>query len=206
MYYDEYLEHFGILGMKWGRRKAKRQVYKNKLNKISENKNHITTGNERSAISYAKGSVGKKAARSIATSVVHTIMSDFMTGRINYGSMNKAQIASKLVSVAGLAGVHAVSKNAEAKLYSKKYNEQGNRKQNVNKYLSRYDVAAVSVGVAGNMAPVIHSIAHMKLRDATLNRMSNQDKFRKWGGNILSEKAGRSTIWTDGNMAILDRS
>lgn len=212
MYYEEYLEHYGVLGMKWGRHKAKRQAYKQKLQNI-RNRDFNKDGDEygmsiveKKTLKYATSSVGKKTVIAIGRGVVRTVINDVLFGKTNYTSMNKKDIAKRVAHIGANTAIYAAKRHADAKIFSNKYEQSGKKKAGKDKLITKEDALVLGIDIAYKTAPIAISMGKTSLNMAYRERKTNEARFNSWGGNILSEKAGRSTIWTDGNMSILDRS
>lgn len=210
------LAHFGIKGMKWGKRKAsiseainnaknKETEFRQKLSNIQKNKNVDYSDLKR--FEYRNKHVASRITGTALSMVAHRLVSEVLTGRIGrYKKMSKAQMAKEISSIAIRATASTAVQDALAKSASKRYEQSGKKVKGVkSRLITKED--AIETGVKVGMAAVNIGLFATKLKvaKAKVDRQRNEDRFKKWGANILPQKASDTVLWTDGNMSVFGK-
>lgn len=198
----DYLLHFGVKGMKWGkRRKQQEQEYRQKLTSISKNKSIQGTTDEK-LIKYRNRSALSRGASSVARGAAQMVIGDILSGNISsYSSMSKKDIAKKVLKIgAGAAGNMALN-DALAKSVSKRYETSGKAKKGKKPGLITKE-DAILAGVSGAMAaaPLLGRALGMKASSVSRDRAKNEARFNSFGGNILGAKVG-DVVWQSSDFS-----
>lgn len=224
IYINGELYHFGIKGMKWGVRRSPKvldrlagrvkqsreneRAYRDKLSAI-QNKQTSThaklyNASDLERFKYRNQSLAARVAKTAGGIVAGKLVSDVLTGKIHtYSSMSKKQLAKELTSVAARTGLTVAAKDALAKSASKRYSDTGKKIKKSGTLLTgtKEDMIERSVKAVALVAPVFAVLGKMKLSQVRAQQAENEARFKRWGKNILPEKAGVIVLsdseWTE---------
>jgi len=220
---EQYLAHYGVKGMKWGVRKAINKVgariktrqkqekeYRKKLSNI-ENKAPVSAhmlSSDIARIKYRNHSLAYRVTSTATKLALGQVLSDAMSGKLSsYATMNKKDIAKKIGKLAAETAISVVTKDKLADSSAKKYNSEGKRTKKYH-LIEKEDIMGEVISAVPSMIALGNFAVQMKYASAVKQRAANEERFKSWGGNILSEKASDyNNIWAsdDGNTSILEK-
>jgi len=195
MVYDNELQHFGIKGMKWGKRtitkiKKANDDYKIKIDKIANSKTAHPTDVE--IAKKVNKSMTARVAEATTQAVISTLAADLFTGRLkNYGRITPQEAISKFTNIGKDVAMKLASDEAFARSVANKYDIHGNRVKGKNSSrFTREEVAGAAistVNTAIKLAPVIRLLAGMHMSQVNEKRRAGEAAFNRWGGRILND-------------------
>jgi hypothetical protein len=192
---EEYLEHFGILGMKWGKRKAKNDLYRKKISNLVNNKSLEETDDYK-RFKYRNQHVASRIAKTSVGAITSMLVKDILTGKLNtYNYSNKKELTKRITSLALSVTRSVVLKDTLAKSASKRYSDSGKRlKGKKDPLISKETLIETGVNTAIRITPLVSSLMKMKAARYRINKNKNEEIFNRWGANILPQKV-ETIIW-----------
>jgi len=191
-----YIQHVGIIGMKWGQHKANMAAYKSKVENLSKTATNVS---DKRRFSYAKDPIhkrlGKTAIGAAISVALGTVITAAMTGK--NPDFSKVYSMKGLKRVAQLTAQHFITNEVLARSAASKYDSSGKLvKSNPKKsnHKTKEDYADQSIKIAQLFYPGVRLMAQKKLISVLDARRANKDIFDKWGPNILSEKVS-NVVW-----------
>ena len=197
------LNHWGILGMKWGVRRSQAELdriagrksaeaeYKRKLHKISQNRK-ASPGDREKARFRAKSTTGKVLSAS-TLQIAQVVLNDLFSGQANYTTMSKAQVAKRIARIAAKSSIDAAARSKAGDMVAERYDDEGKLLPQYKQGSDTVSAQAVIVGtrIAMAVAPFGASMGVKKLADVARQRQANQAIFEKWGQNVLPQNASK---------------
>lgn len=196
------------------RRNQKEKAYRNKLTAILKKSGDRMNWTDQKRFEYRNQNLATRVGKTAATVIAGKLAMDALSGGLmKYAYMSKAQIAKELSKIAVSTATNVAINDALAKSASKRYTDDGNyteaaKRKKTNSLMTREDIAQVAIEAAVQAAPVIAfmgQMASVKYAKAQARSAHNEEVFRSWGSNILSEKVD-NIIWTsaDGKIDVID--
>ena len=198
------LVHFGVRGMKWGVRKGNEAAYRKKLSNIQSDKNMHKSDLKR--FKYRSRSLGGRIADNAVKATGQMIVKDLLTGKFgHYQYMSKQEIVKRVTNIATKTAISMATRDALAKSASKNYQASGKKITGTRTHkITKEDTIESGIKLAMIVLPIAKKIGTIKIGKALRERQRGEAAFNNWGQNILSEKVN-NVIWTDGNMAVIDK-
>ncbi|NCB47379.1 hypothetical protein EOM81_10235 [bacterium] len=201
--YTNELYHFGVLGMKWGKRKSQERAYRSKLRKTIQKNDTLTSdfraGSDMKRMKYRNNPLAVRYVGNMAGVLVKKVIGDVFSGKINdYATMDRKKLLMEASSVAAKAAVKTKFKDLLSDSAAKNYDDAGNIKKGVNTktFFTKQDLIETSVNTAVAVLPIANWALKTKYTSAIKEKEANRRKFESWGSRILSEKVS-DTIWID---------
>lgn len=195
MYGDNYLTHYGKIGMKWGNHKTQVKVDRKKLTNIS--KKLEKSGDNRAdakLINYAKQPVYKRVTKALISNMSGMLVGDVLTGKTkHYSTMNKKQIIAKTVKLLTTASIDIALKETMSKSVAKKYDDTGKQiKGKTNPLFTKEELLTKGVKTAVALAPIASMVLGTKAKQSNnLKRQADIERenvYKRHGKNIISDK------------------
>jgi len=197
-----HLRHFGKLGMKWGKHKAKETEFRNKLTALNKN-NSLQGTSDAARFQYRNQNVAKRFVKTAASLTAQMLIADAFSGRL---PTNKKDIAIKAAKIAALTTANVGISDALAKSASKRYTDEGKRvKGTKDRLVTKEDGIEMGVGVAVKAAYIGKWALGMKAKQVNATRARNEANFNRWGANILPQRVD-NVVWQSSDLktAIID--
>lgn len=223
---DNHLQHFGVQGMKWGKRtrgalikvgsigairkigaagasaKKNESDYQKKLTALNKNKSLQGTS-DAARFQYRNQNVAKRFVKTAASLTAQMLIADAFSGKL---PTNKKDIAIKAAKIAALTTANVGISDALAKSASKRYTSEGERvKGTKNRLMTKEDGIEMGVGVAVKAAYIGKWALGMKAKQVNASRARNEANFNRWGANILPQRVD-NVVWQSSDLktAIID--
>lgn len=204
---SEFLEHYGKLGMHWGKRKEKE--YRQKLTNILKNKN--THSSDSALFKVRNRPIAVRVMRSAASAAKQTLIRDFLTGDIKrYKTMNAYEIQKRIKKITMTTMSSVAINEALSRSAATRYASDGTATKVTKKGSSTREdkiMTAVRVGmIAKKMLPVAKWLVNTKVSQIKRNRAKNEATFNRWGGNILTDKV-QNVVWQSSDLktSVIDK-
>ena len=199
MYAENYLCHYGVLGMHWGQRRARMNE---KIAKI-QSKGSASGTSDQTRFNQFSQSTGRRLAVDMTKKLLVTAGLTAAAGGLKATlGTDKKKIALSLtktaIKMAVDSGIKIVEKDILTMHALKRYDEDGNyirpKNEKARKYITSTDVIEGSVRTALFLArPLSLGVRFLIARD-TVTKRKEQEAFDKWGANILPQNVN-NIIW-----------
>ena len=208
------LRHYGVLGMKWGKRKAqvsaaidkrkaKETEFRQKLTNIQKNNPNMVKS-DIARFEYRNRSlasrIGTQATVAITGTVLKNVMNNMLFGKKpDVKSIKRDAVLTSLKMAKNLVKDDALAKSA-----AKRYDSNGKviKKSGL---LTKEDWIESGINVAEKAAVVGMYVGGKKMFDAKKNRAANEARFNAWGPNVLNKSIDRDILWVNdsGDMSVI---
>lgn len=209
---NEYLKHYGILGMKWGIRKEREAATRSKMGKIAK---RPITAMRQTDIKRAKARnqpLPMRVAKNAGRAAVSILVGDILSGQVNYAKMSKADVAARLSSIATSAVVNTAVQDALAASMAKNYTDDGKVKKGVkDRLITKEDAIEAGIGGVLTAAPFLGELIKTKAFNTASKRSQNEAQFNNLmrQGRILSQPAKNfsagEVLYSEKGMTIYDK-
>lgn len=194
------LKHYGVLGMKWGKRKTKPiNEYRQKAKKIAKKEEYNGNVGISKRAKWAAQSTQGKIFRSAMVSTFKTSMNNAMFGR---PLLQKSDIKSIIGQTAEIYAYNEVT----SRMTMKKYDDNG-RRITKRKLIETEDLIEPIYSTAKLAASFGKYAAFKKLSEVQKDIDKKKANFDKWGGNILDMKYSDfgKVLYSDEKVTIFDK-
>lgn len=184
------LEHYGVPGMKWGHRKRQEEIaYRKKLTNILDAKTANKEDTKR--FKYRNQPVAKRIVKTAASEAAQMVVRDALNAHLRGQKMgyNKIVVGKKAGSIVARTATTVALNDALAKSASKRYTDDGGRVPGTKDHFISKETAIVqSIKIARIANPYAKRAIGMKAASMRANRQANEDRFNRWGENVLAQK------------------
>jgi len=209
---DNYLRHFGVLGMHWGKRgassksksssKQKEKEFQKKLTALNNNKSLQGTS-DAARFNYRSRGVGMRVAKTAVNATSQMIIKDVLTGKF---PANKKDIAIRIAQISAYTAGKVVLKDRLAKSAATRYTDEGKLKPGSKRRITtKEDGIEAGVVFAVKAAYIGKWALGMKAKQVNATRAKNEANFKRWGANILPQRVD-NVVWQSSDLktAIID--
>lgn len=208
---QQYIQHFGVRGMKWGHRKAGEDAFRSKLSKIEKNgqkARYYANQSDMNRFKYRNRSLSKRvggvAAGHIAMDVFKTVTTQ-PGGLAAYSRMSKPELAAKLTVLALKTASGVAMRDALAKSAADRYTDEGKKDKTKKQpgIFTKEDVIEGGVNVAAMMIPVMYNTAQIKYNSPAAQDARAKKKVDDFMKDISPEKFVEASYrFSDRDIAI----
>ena len=196
-----FLEHYGVPGMKWGRRKRQEEIaYRKKLTAILEKKS--ANREDTARFKYRNQPAAKRIVKTAASVTAQMVVRDALNAHLRgqkMGYNNKVTVGKKAGSIVARTATTVALNDALAKSASKRYTDDGRRVPGTkDHFMSKEKAIENGIKVASIATPYAGRAMGMKIASVRANRQANEDRFNRWGENVLAQKVS-NVITLDSN-------
>lgn len=213
------LSHVGVLGMRWGHRKAARDTVGEKAGLILKNKS-VKGTTDYARFKYRSDPLATRITKTAAGVVKQQVtrhvliymLNYMLTGKLpnfNPTKMSKVDFARSALKFSSKVAKTVAVQDLLANSAAKRYDSKGKHikgKWHGNKLgISREDAAQVALNTAIALVPFAGAIVGLKIKDMAAKHRNARETFEKWGANILPEKVD-NVVWQseDGLTSVIE--
>lgn len=223
---NNYLIHYGVLGMKWGVRRAQEKIsgfvskkksdekqLRQKLTAITKRRTGVQSiSSDMDRFRYRNQSLTQRASKVAAAGIASMLIGEVISGKIStYSQMDTKQLTTaltkKAVKLAANTAVNVAINDALASSAAKRYTSEGKKvKRGSDPFMTKEDLIASGVKTAAQGVAVASIVMKMNMQQANAKRAQNEAVFNRWGQNILSEKVS-NVVWQSPDLtyAVVDK-
>ena len=208
--YENYLIHYGTLGMRWGQRRA---GIKEKIGNIQRSGSAEGTSDVK-RFKYSQGNLAKRSCGPLLKNSMEELVGMTLTGELHFFQrMNKKQkalfIAKKVAGVAIKTGTTVAIKDSLTNHALKRYDSNGKmiplkngKKQGL--WTSTDTLQTVSAAAMTILPAMVLTVGALNIKRKATNE-KNEASFNRWGGRLLSEKVN-NIVWQSKDLetAVID--
>ena len=208
--YENYLIHYGIIGMRWGQRRARIQE---KIGNIQKTGSAEGTTDAR-RFKKLNQSFGRKIVTSFLKRLAVQAVLEGISGsykKYEYMDKKKAalEITKRVANMAIKSGIKVTTDDLLANHALRRYDDKGNHIPTKNgkkpSHFTSTDALEFSVKGAIAIAPLVNTGVRFLIAKDQVTKRKEREAFEKWGANILPEKVN-NIIWQSKDLetAIID--
>ena len=208
--YENYLIHYGTIGMKWGQRRA---GIKEKIGNIQKSGSAEGTTDVKRFDKLSQSPTKRVVGGFLKRLAVQAVLEGVSGSYKKYGSMDKKtatiEITKRVANMALKSGIKVASDDLLANHALRRYDAKGKRIPRKNgkapTHFTSTDALEFSVKGAIAVAPLASMGIRFLVAKDVVTKRKEREKFEKWGANILPEKVN-NIVWQSKDLetAVID--
>lgn len=209
------LRHYGVLGMKWGKhkakvsaavdkRRAKETEFRQKMTNIQKNKSVNPSDLQR--FEYRNQSAAARIGKTAVSVTSRIVVKEMLQHYLLEKKIDKKTIRKDAMTIAVNTASQVAIKDAMAKSAAKRYTDSGKKVAGVsNRLVTKEDLITVGLGVGVKAAYVGMTAGSLKMSQVVADRKKNEATFNAWGARVLPQSVNRDILWVsdDGDTSVI---